>query len=176
MNDRMDASVAHSTASAGRQRRNDFYSDPEHLGQEWRRLLAEFVGTFALAFVAAGGAVFAAATPPGTGLAARVVAPALLAMAMIYTLGDVSGAHFNPAVTLAFAVRKNFPWTRIPGYRAVQVTAAIAAAALLRAMSGPVGHLGATLPHHGQATSMVLEAFLTFSWSPSSSARRPGTN
>jgi len=64
MNDRMDASVAHSTASAGRQRRNDFYSDPEHLGQEWRRLLAEFVGTFALAFVAAGGAVFAAAAPP----------------------------------------------------------------------------------------------------------------
>ncbi|MDT0264176.1 MIP/aquaporin family protein [Jatrophihabitans lederbergiae] len=58
MNDRMDASVAHSTASAGRQRRNDFYSDPEHLGQEWRRLLAEFVGTFALTFVAAGGAVF----------------------------------------------------------------------------------------------------------------------
>lgn len=59
-------------------------------------------------------------------------------------------------------MRKDFPWTRIPGYRAVQVTAAIAAAALLRAMSGPVGHLGATLPHHGQATSMVLEAFLTF--------------
>jgi len=82
-------------------------------------------------------------------MAARVVAPALLVMAMIYTLGDVSGAHSNPAVTLAFAVRKDFPWTRIPGYRAVQVTAAIAAAALLRAMFGPIGHLGATLPHHG---------------------------
>jgi len=81
---------------------------------------------------------------------------------MIYTLGDVSGAHFNPAVSLAFAVRKDFPWRKVPGYWLAQVGGAVAGAGLLRAMFGPVGHLGATLPHHGEFRSFVMEGLLTW--------------
>jgi len=110
---RPSSTSANRTAASGRAR-NNFFTDPEDLSQEWRRLLAEFFGTFALTLVAAGGAVFAATGAGGNGKAAQVVAPALLVMAMIYTVGDVSGAHFNPAVTLAFTLRGDFLWTRVP--------------------------------------------------------------
>lgn len=142
--------------------RGNFFTDDDDKGQEWRRLLAELVGTFALTFVAAGGAVIGAAVPGSVGRAAMVVAPALLVMAMIYTVGDVSGAHFNPAVTLAFAVRKDFPWLRVPGYWAAQAAGAVIAAALLRGMFGAVGHVGATLPHGGAVQSLVMEGLLTW--------------
>lgn len=127
-----------------------------------RRLLAELLGTFALTTVAAGGPVIAAATGTPPSPPALAVAPALLVMALIYALGGLSGAHFNPVVTLAFALRRDFPWGRIPGYWAVQLTGAVLAALLLRALFGPAGHLGATLPHHGQAASAAMEALLTF--------------
>ncbi len=130
--------------------------------QDARRLLAELLGTFALTLVAAGGPTIAAASGAGLGGAAQVVAPALLVMAMIYTLGPLSGAHFNPAVTLAFALRGDFPRRWVPGYWAVQFLGAIAAALLLRALFGLAGHLGSTLPHHGAMTSMVMELVLTF--------------
>jgi aquaporin Z len=127
-----------------------------------RRLLAELLGTFALTLVAAGGPVMAAATDTPASLPALVVAPALLVMALIYSLGNLSGAHFNPVVTLAFSLRQDFPWRRIPGYWTVQLVGAVLAALLLRALFGTVGHLGATLPHHGQLASVVMEAVLTF--------------
>ena len=140
----------------------NFQSDSSDARQEWRRLVAELVGTFALTFVAAGGAVIGAASGTPVGRAAAVVAPALLVMAMIYTVGGVSGAHFNPAVSLAFALRKDFPVARVPGYWAAQVAGATAAAAVLRALFGSAGHLGATLPHGGQVRSFVMEAILTW--------------
>jgi len=127
-----------------------------------RRLLAELLGTFALTMVAAGGPTIAAASGAGLGGAAQVVAPALLVMAMIYALGPLSGAHFNPAVSLAFALRGDFPWRWVPGYVIVQFLGATAAALLLRALFGLAGHLGATLPHHGAMTSMLMELILTF--------------
>ena len=142
--------------------RGNFSTDVADRSQEWRRLLAELVGTFALTFVAAGGAVLGVAFAGSVGRVAAVVAPALLVMAMIYTVGDVSGAHFNPAVTLAFAVRRDFPWGRVPGYWVAQVAGAVIAAGLLRAMFGTVGHLGATLPHGGAVRSLVMEALLTW--------------
>jgi len=129
---------------------------------EARRLLAELLGTFALTFVAAGGPVIVAATGATVGLPALVVAPALLVMAMIYSVGNLSGAHFNPAVTLAFTLRKDFPWRRVPGYWLAQVVGAVGAALVLRALFGPVGHLGATLPHHGWLAALVMEIVLTF--------------
>ena len=147
---------------SGSNARGNFSTDPNDSRQEWRRWLAEFVGTFALTFVAAGGVVFDAVSAGSIGRAASVVAPALLILAMIYTVGDVSGAHFNPAVSLAFALRGDFPWRRVPGYWAAQIVGAVAAAGLLRAMYGPVGHLGATLPHHGQGRSLLMEALLTW--------------
>ncbi len=114
-----------------------------------RQLLAELLGTFALTLVAAGGPVIGAASGTAVGLPALVVAPALLVIAMIYTVGNLSGAHFNPAVTLAFALRKDFPWRLVPGYCATQLVGATLAALLLRALFGRVGQLGATLPHLG---------------------------
>ena len=139
----------------------NFGTDIANLGDEWRRLLAELVGTFLLTFVAAGGPVIQAASHQPLGNAALVVAPALMVMAVIYALGDVSGAHLNPAVTAAFAIRRDFPWSRVPGYWIVQVAGAVLAALLLRGLFGNVGHLGATLPHHGSGTSAVMEFVLT---------------
>ena len=70
----------------------------------------------------------------------------LVIMAMIYAVGHVSGAHFNPAVTLGFALTRHFPWPRVALYWGAQAIGAIAAALLLRASLGNVAHVGATLP------------------------------
>jgi aquaporin Z len=135
----------------------------EHGGRgESRRLFAELLGTFGLTFVAAGGGVIAAVSAAGPSQEAQVVAPALLVLAMIYSLGPISGAHFNPAVTVAFAMRRNFPWARVPGYCVAQLLGAVLAALLLRALFGLAGELGTTVPHHGAFTSLVMEVILTF--------------
>ncbi len=127
-----------------------------------RALLAELLGTFALTFVAAGGIVIAAISQNEVSYAARVAAPGLLVMAMIYTLGDISGAHINPVVTLAFALRRAFPWTLVPAYWLVQFFGAILAAGLLRLLFGQVKDLGATLPHYGAIPAFVMELVLTW--------------
>lgn len=132
------------------------------LKDESRRLLAELLGTFALTLVAAGGEVIAVISGGEVSPAARVVAPGLLVMAMIYTLGSQSGAHFNPVVTLAFTLRQDFPWKRVPGYWGAQMVGAVLAALLLRVLFGQVGHLGATFPHHGTIEALVMEIVLTF--------------
>lgn len=132
------------------------------LKDEARRLFAELLGTFALTFVAAGGEVIAVISGGLVSPAARAVAPGLLVMALIYTLGSQSGAHFNPVVTLAFTLRQDFPWRRVPGYWGAQVVGAVLAALLLRVLFGLVGHLGATLPRHGAIEALVMEVVLTF--------------
>ena len=81
---------------------------------EWRRLVAECGGTFFLVLVAAGGGVVDALSHGQVGRAAAVTAPGLMVLAMIYTIGETSGAHINPAVTIAFAARGHFPWRRVP--------------------------------------------------------------
>ena len=90
-----------------------------------RCLLAEGAGTFALTLVAAGAEVIAVASGGEVGHAARVTAPGLMVLALIYALGDVSGAHVNPAVTLAFALRGVFSWARVPAYWLAQLAGAI---------------------------------------------------
>jgi aquaporin Z len=127
-----------------------------------RRLLAELLGTFALTIVAAGGAVIAAVSHGSPGEAAQAVAPALLVTAMIYSVGPLSGAHLNPAVTLAFALRRDFPWRWVPSYWLAQFLGAVLAALLLRALFGLAGNLGATQPHQGAVTSLAMEILLTF--------------
>ena len=127
-----------------------------------RRLLAEVLGTFLLTLVAAGGNVIAAASGGAVSQNARVVAPALLVMAMIYTVGNLSGAHFNPVVTLAFAIRRDFPWRRVLPYWLAQLIGAVLAVLLLRSLFGLAGHLGETLPHQGVLLSLIMEMVLTF--------------
>ena len=114
---------------------------------ESRRLFSELLGTFMLVLVAAGGGIL-----HGKGqisLAAAVVAPGLMVLAIILFMGAVSGAHLNPGVSLAFAVRGDFPWKRVPGYIIVQLLGATLACLFLLAVFGNVQHLGATLPGPG---------------------------
>jgi aquaporin Z len=85
-----------------------------------------------------------------------------MVMAIIYFMGMVSGAHLNPAVTLSFASRGNFPWRRVPAYIIAQFAGAVLAALFLRALFGNVAHLGATLPGATPlGTALVIEAVLT---------------
>ncbi len=132
-------------------------------GREWRRLFAETWGTFLLVVVAAGAGVVGAQSGGAITLSMKVVAPGLMVMAIIYFMGAVGGAHLNPAVTLAFAVRRNFPWGRVPGYIAAQVVGGIVAASFLRVMFGTIGLLGATTPGHGVSDfkAFAMEVLLT---------------
>ncbi len=85
----------------------------------------------------------------------------LVIMVMIYAVGHVSGAHFNPAVTFAFALTRHFPWPRVWLYWGAQATGAIVAALFLRASLGNIAHVGATLPSGSQMQSFTWELLLT---------------
>ena len=130
-----------------------------------RALLAEALGTFALVFFAAGSASLAATTQRLDLLGASL-ASGLAVAAVIYSIGHISGAHINPAVTLAFALTRHFPAGRVVGYWAAQLVGAIAAAAVLRAGLGKGGYVGGNLPtgSHGRAFAweIVLTAILMF--------------
>ena len=150
---------------------------------EWRRLFSEGWGTFLLVVVAAGADVVAARSGGAITLAMAVVAPGLMVMVVIYFMGTVSGAHLNPAVTLAFAVRRNFPWARVPGYILAQVAGGIAAVFFLRVMFGMTGNLGATVPGTGVSAlqALAMEVLLTAGLvntvlGTASGARNIGTN
>lgn len=133
------------------------------LSFEWRRVGAEVIGTFFLVTVAAGAGVVNAYTHGGVGRDAAVVAPSLMVMAIILATGAVSGAHLNPVVSVAFALRREFPWARVPRYVVAQTVGALLACVLLRALFGTVGGLGATFPspHLSDPKAFVIEALLT---------------
>jgi aquaporin Z len=141
-------------------RRFDFWDER----YEWRRVFSELLGTFFLVLVAAGGGMvnarFGGHAIPGPAL---VVAPALMVMAVILFMGAVSGAHLNPAVSFAFALRGDFPWRRVPAYVIAQFAGAVAATLLLWALIGRHGPAGLTLPGHGisTVTAMLWEMVLT---------------
>jgi aquaporin Z len=128
---------------------------------EYRRLFSELLGTFFLVLVAAGGGILHAKGQ--ISLAAAVVAPGLMVLAIILFMGAVSGAHLNPAVSLAFAARGDFPWTRVPGYIVTQLLGATLACLFLLAVFGNVQHLGATLPGPGYVNwqAFLMEIALT---------------
>ena len=131
---------------------------------EWRRLFSELLGTFFLVLVAVGGGMvntrFGGHAVPA---AARVTAPALMVAAIILFMGTVSGAHLNPVVSLAFAMRGDFPWKRVPAYIVAQFAGAVLATLLLWALIGKQGSAGLTLPGSGISTitAMLWEAVLT---------------
>jgi aquaporin Z len=137
--------------------------DFENSALEWRRLFSELFGTFLLVTVAAGGGVVAAESHGAVSRAAAVSAPGLMVMAIILFMGAVSGAHLNPAVTVSFTLRGDFPWKRVPGYIVVQLVGAALACLFVREVIGHAGALGATLPgaHVADWKAMLIELLLT---------------
>ena len=127
-----------------------------------KKLFAEFLGTFGLVFAGTGAIVINAASHGAISHAGVALTFGLVVMAMIYSFGDVSGAHFNPAVTTAFAAAGRFPWREVPGYAGAQLLGALAASGLLRALFPADATLGATLPAGAEMQSFVLEVVLTF--------------
>ena len=121
-----------------------------------RAVAAEFLGTFALVFFGCG--AIANGLPP-TSVA---LAFGLVIAVMVYALGHISGAHFNPAVSIAFAMRRHLPWSRVATYAAAQVLGATVAAFTLRATLGPDAGLGVTQPAGSDLQSFAWEAVLTF--------------
>jgi len=130
-------------------------------GELGRRVIAEAFGTTALVFVAVGADAAAVVTGGEVGLAARAVAPALLVAAMIYAIGDVSGAHFNPVVTGAFAVKRLFPVNLVPLYWMAQAVGGIAGALLVRGLLGNAVEAGVSTPHIPSASALAFEVVLT---------------
>jgi aquaporin Z len=136
------------------------FNDPR---QEWRRLFSELLGTFFLVLVAAGGGMMGHAFPGMISRTAAVVAPALMVMAIILFMGKVSGAHLNPAVSIAFALRRDFPWWRVPGYVVMQLAGATLAALFLRSVINVSSVYGSNYPAHGYSNMAAfwMELILT---------------
>ena len=126
-----------------------------------KRPLAEFLGTFILVFAGTGAIVINQASGGLIGHPGIALTFGLVVLAMIYTFGDISGAHLNPAVTVAFAAAKRFPWKEVPPYLAAQLAGAFAASGLLKFLFPGPGTLGATLPAGSASQSFVLEVVLT---------------
>ena len=148
------------SCSPSRSAARDF-QDPS---QEWRRLFSELLGTFFLVLVAAGGGMMGQAFPDTISRTAAVVAPGLMVLAIILFMGKVSGAHLNPAVSIAFALRRDFPWWRVPGYVVVQLGGAALAAWFLQAVVHVSATYGSNYPAAGFSDSdaFFMEMVLTF--------------
>jgi len=127
-----------------------------------RKVMAECVGTFALVFCGCGAVMVNASSEDALGHIGICVVFGLVVMAMIYAVGHISGAHFNPAVTVAFAAMNRFRWREVPGYVFGQCLAGILACAFLAGVMGPIAQYGATLPNIGLGPAIVVESLLTF--------------
>jgi aquaporin Z len=136
------------------------FADPK---QEWRRLFSELLGTFFLVLVAAGGGMMGQAFPGTISRTAAVVAPGLMVMAIILFMGKVSGAHLNPAVSIAFALRQDFQWRRVPGYIVVQLIGAALAAWFLQSVIHVSATFGSNYPASGFSSTdaFLMEVVLT---------------
>jgi len=136
------------------------FQDPN---QEWRRLFSELYGTFLLVLVAAGGGMMGQAFPNTITRTAAVVAPGLMVLGIIMFMGKVSGAHLNPAVSVAFSLRGDFPWRRVPGYVVVQLIGATLAALFLHEVIKVSAKYGSNYPAHGYSgwQAVLMEGVLT---------------
>ena len=125
------------------------------------KLLAEVLGTFTLVFAGTGAIVINDVSGGAITHVGIALTFGLAVMAMIYTYGEVSGAHFNPAVTVAFAAAGRSAWSTVPGYVVAQCVGALAASGTLRALFPGHATLGATLPSGAASQSFILEVILT---------------
>jgi MIP family channel proteins len=126
-----------------------------------RALVAEAIGTFALVFAGCG-AIMVDAKTHALGHVGVAITFGLVIMAMIYAVGHISGAHFNPAVTFSFALARHFPRRHVPLYWAAQLGGALLAAAILRGSLGNIAHVGATFPSGSDRQAFLWEAVLSF--------------
>lgn len=126
------------------------------------KLLSEFLGTFLLLFAGAGAIVINHASGGAVTHAGIALVFGLVVLAIVYTFGDVSGAHVNPAVTISFAAAGRFAWREVPAFVIAQLLGALAACGLLRLLFPGDATLGATLPAGSAGQSFVLEVVLTF--------------
>ncbi|RIV39734.1 MIP/aquaporin family protein [Micromonospora radicis] len=123
----------------------------------WRRAFGELFGTFLLVLASVGpGVVNQRIGEEAVSRTATVLAPGLMLASIILFMGAISGAHLNPSVTIAFALRRDFPWRRVPGYLAAQFAGAVAAGGLLAGLLGGHGTAGLTVPGPGIGTSLAL--------------------
>jgi aquaporin Z len=127
-----------------------------------KKYYAEAIGTFALVFCGTGAIVINQETSGAISHAGIAFTFGLIVMVMIYALGPISGAHLNPAVTIAFSVAKRFPANQILPYIISQATGALLASFTLRLLFASNELLGATMPHGSELQSFVLETILTF--------------
>ncbi|KQK01944.1 aquaporin NIP2-1 [Brachypodium distachyon] len=135
----------------------DFF--PPHL---LKKMVSEVVSTFLLVFVTCGASAINGNDPSRISQLGQSVAGGLIVTVMIYSVGHISGAHMNPAVTTAFAVFRHFPWIQVPFYWASQFTGAICASFVLKAVLHPIEVLGTTTPVGPHWHSLLIEIIVTF--------------
>lgn len=127
----------------------------------WRRAVAEGLGTFFLTLVAAGLEIVDVLYPGRIDRTVKAAGPALIVGALIYAIGDLSGAHLNPVVTTTFALRRVFHWSCVPVYWAAQLAGALAAAGTLRYLFGTTRSIGVNETDLTTSHAVVVEVVLT---------------
>lgn len=127
-----------------------------------RRLGSEAIGTFFLVLIGPGAIMVNAVSGGAVGHVGVCLAFGFVILALIYAVGHLSGAHLNPAVTLAFWSVRRFPTREVLPYLVAQCVGASGGSAVLRLVLGPVGHLGATLPGISTGGTFIVECLLSF--------------
>jgi|SRR5450432_2710748 aquaporin NIP len=127
-----------------------------------RKYVAEMIGSFALVFCGTGAIIINQETSGTITHAGIAITFGLVVMAMIYALGGISGAHLNPAVSVAFAIAGRFPFKQLLPYIISQCTGAVLASLVLKYLFPANQFLGATIPHGSDLQSFILEFILTF--------------
>ncbi len=126
------------------------------------KYLAELIGTFALVFCGTGAIVINEVSGGTVGHLGIAFTFGFIVIAMIYSIGDISGAHINPAVTIAFFVSGEFPKSEVIPYITAQIIGAVLASGILKLLFPTTSSMGETLPAGGAMQSFVLEIILTF--------------
>ncbi|KAK2994628.1 hypothetical protein RJ640_025682 [Escallonia rubra] len=128
-----------------------------------RKVVAEIIATYLLVFVTCGSGALSASDEHKVSKLGASVAGGLVVTVMIYAVGHISGAHMNPAVTLAFAAVRHFPWKQVPFYAAAQLTGSISASFTLRVLLHPIKYVGTTSPSGAEVQALIMEIVVTFS-------------
>ncbi|XP_062030276.1 aquaporin NIP2-1-like [Rosa rugosa] len=128
-----------------------------------KKVVAETIATFLLVFVTCGSAALSASDEHKVSKLGASIVGGLIVTAMIYAVGHISGAHMNPAVTLAFAAVRHFPWKQVPIYAAAQLTGSVSASFTLSTLLHPITHVGTTSPSGSDFQALITEIVMTFS-------------